>query len=285
MKKGFELRVRQALEAVPLPEGVRPQVGIILGSGLGAIVERFEGTEIPYDRIPGLPVPTVAGHRGLLKVGPAAAVCAGRFHYYEGHELEEVTLTVFLLHGLGARTLIVTNAAGGINRRYRPGELVLLRDHLNLLAASPLRGPALAGGARFPDLSEAYSPRLRAVAREAAGRRLREGVYAALPGPAYETPAEIRMLRRLGADLVGMSTVPEVIAARALGMEVLGVSCVTNMAAGILPQPLSHQEVIETGRKAEPALERLLLGVVRQLGRDARPRQDAQPRQNADGGP
>ncbi len=266
MKEGFDLRVRRAVEAVSLPDGVRPAVGIILGSGLGAIVDRFEGREVPYGDIPGLPVPTVAGHRGLLKVGPAAAVCAGRFHYYEGHDLEDVALTVFLLHGLGVRTLIVTNAAGGIDRRYHPGELVLIRDHLNLMAASPLRGPVLPPtGTRFPDLSAAYSARLRAVAREAAGRRLREGVYAALPGPAYETPAEIRMLRRLGADLVGMSTVPEVIAARALGMEVLGVSCVTNMAAGILPQPLSHAEVIETGRRAEPALEGLLLGVVQRL--------------------
>ncbi len=275
MREGFDLRVRRAVEAVAGLDGGRlaaedrPRVGVILGSGLGSVVERFEGKAVPYSDIPGFPLPTVAGHRGLLKLGRRTAVCAGRFHYYEGRELEEVVIPVFLLHGLGARILIVTNAAGGINRRYRPGELVLIADHLNLLAASPLRGPLLPStGTRFPDMSEAYSRRLRALARAVAGGRMREGVYAALPGPSYETPAEIRMLRRMGADLVGMSTVPEVIAARALGMEVLGISCVTNMAAGILPRPLTHAEVIETGRRAEPALERLLLGVVERLAAD-----------------
>ena len=267
MRSGFTERVEAAYAALPAAARERqPSVGIILGSGLGEFARRVHGTAVPFASIPGLPKPTVEGHGGVLTVGRDVAVLAGRVHYYEGHEADEVVLPVFVLHRLGVRTLVVTNAAGGINRAYSPGDLVLISDHLNLAGYNPLRGPDPGPGPRFPDLSDAYSPRLREMARMAAGARIAEGVYAALAGPSYETPAEIRMLAALGADLVGMSTVPEVITARSLGIEVLGVSCVTNMAAGILAQPLSHAEVIERGREAAPRFARLLGETVRLLG-------------------
>jgi purine-nucleoside phosphorylase len=267
MRSAYQARVEAAYAA--LPAGARerrPAVGVVLGSGLGAFAERVRGVAVGYEAIPGLPRPTVAGHGGVLTVGRDVAVMAGRVHYYEGHEPDDVVLPVFLLARLGVRTLVVTNAAGGINRAYAPGDLVLIRDHLNLQGVNPLRGPDHGPGPRFPDMSAAYSPRLRALAREAAGSPLAEGVYAALAGPCYETPAEIQMLAALGADLVGMSTVPEVIAARSLGLEVLGVSCVTNMAAGILEQPLDHAEVTARGREAAPRFARLLAGTLRALG-------------------
>ncbi len=243
-----------------------PSYGVILGSGLSGIAERVPGSEVPYSQIEGFPNPTVSGHRGVLKLGEHTALLAGRFHLYEGHPLDNIVLPVFLLWGLGVRTLIVTNAAGGIARHFRPGDLVLIADHLNLLGANPLSGPNDDDlGERFPDMSHAYSPELRATARRAAGRDLAEGVYAALPGPSYETPAEVRMLERLGADMVGMSTVPEVIAARYLGLSVLGISCITNMAAGVIDQPLSHAEVIETGKRAEHEMSDLILRILELL--------------------
>ena len=267
MRHGFTERVDAAFAA--LPAGMRecrPSIGIILGSGLGDFARRVRGAAVALASIPGMPKPTVEGHGGVLTVGRDVAVLAGRVHYYEGHEGDDVVMPVFLLHRLGVRTLVVTNAAGGINRSYSPGDLVLISDHLNLAAFNPLRGPDAGPGPRFPDMSAAYSPRLRALAREAAGSPIAEGVYAVLAGPTYETPAEIRKLATLGADLVGMSTVPEVIAAGSLGLEVLGVSCVTNMAAGILAQPLAHAEVIERGREAAPRFARLLCETVRLLG-------------------
>jgi purine-nucleoside phosphorylase len=267
MKSGFTQRVEAAFAS--LPAGVRehrPPIGIILGSGLGGFASHVRGTAVTLASIPGMPRPTVEGHGGVLTVGRGIAVLAGRVHFYEGNEGDDVVMPVFLLHRLGVRTLVVTNAAGGINRSYSPGDLVLIADHMNLAGFNPLRGPDTGPGPRFPDMSAAYSPRLRAVAREAAGTPIAEGVYAALAGPCYETPAEIRMLAALGADLVGMSTVPEVIAAASLGVEVLGISCVTNMAAGILPQPLAHAEVIERGREAAPRFARLLSETVRLLG-------------------
>jgi purine-nucleoside phosphorylase len=194
---------------------------------------------------------------------------AGRFHFYEGWSMDDIVLPVFLLHALGVRILIVTNAAGGIRDSYTPGELVLISDHINLMGANPLRGPNPDGfGPRFPDMTESYSRRLRRLAGEvAAGRgiELQEGVYAAFGGPNYETPAEIRMARAMGADLVGMSTVPEVIAARYLGIEVLGLSMVTNMAAGITDKPLSHQEVVETAARVAPWLSALLQGILERI--------------------
>lgn len=267
MRSGFSERVGAAFASLPAEARERrPSLGIVLGSGLGDFARRARGIAVPFAAIEGFPKPTVAGHGGMLTVGRDVAVQAGRVHYYEGHEGDDVVLPVFLLHRLGVRTLVVTNAAGGINRAYAPGDLVLIRDHLNLAGFNPLRGPDRGSGPRFPDMSEAYSPRLRELARRAAGTTLAEGVYAALSGPSYETPAEIRMLAALGADLVGMSTVPEVIAARSLGIEVLGVSCVTNLAAGILEQPLDHAEVLERGREAAPRFARLLGEVVRLLG-------------------
>ena len=273
MQANFAQRVEAAVRSLPLRPEEAPSVGLILGSGLGAFVDSLEGRQIPYGQIAGYPQPTVEGHRGLLKLARGCAVLSGRFHYYEGVSLDDVVLPVFLLRRLGAATLIVTNAAGGIRRSFSPGELVLIRDHINLMGVHPLRGPNPAGfGPRFPDMSEAYPRELRLAAQEAARQSgvaaggLAEGVYAAFPGPTYETPAEVEMAERLGADLVGMSTVPEVIAANYLGMKVLGISCVTNMAAGILPRPLAHAEVVETGRRAMPVFTRLLRAVLERLG-------------------
>jgi purine-nucleoside phosphorylase len=198
-------------------------------------------------------------------IGSSVAVMAGRIHYYEGHAIQDVVLPVFLLHRLGVRTLVVTNAAGSLNRTYSVGELVLIRDHINLMGVNPLRGPNPGQGPRFPDMSGAYDPGLRALARKVSEAPLQEGVYAGLSGPSYETPAEIRMLAAIGADLVGMSTVPEVIAASYLGIRVLGISCVTNMAAGMLPQPLNHAEVIQAGREAGPRFVGLLSSILNRL--------------------
>ncbi len=267
MQANFAQRVETAVRSLPLGAEEAPSVGLILGSGLGDFAEAIAGREIPYQRIAGYPQPTVEGHRGVLKLGRNCAVLSGRFHYYEGVSMDDVVLPVFLLHRLGVRDLVVTNAAGGIRRSYRPGDLVLIRDHLNLMGVHPLRGPNPPGyGPRFPDMSEAYCRSLRAVAQEAAGAGLAEGVYAAFSGPSYETPAEVRLAELLGADLVGMSTVPEVIAANYLGLRVLGISCVTNMAAGVLEKPLQHAEVVETGGRAMPALTRLLQAVMERLG-------------------
>jgi purine-nucleoside phosphorylase len=269
MQENFPKRVEEAAGAVMSVHSSRPQVGLILGSGLGSFLRSVDGTDVPYGRIPGFPVPTVEGHAGTLRLAESVAVMAGRFHYYEGWSMDDIVLPVFLLHAIGVRTLIVTNAAGGIKDSYSAGELVLIRDHINLLGANPLRGPNPEGfGPRFPDMTESYSARLRALAREVAaeaGRDLQEGVYAAFAGPTYETPAEVRMAKTMGADLVGMSTVPDVIAARYLGMEVMGISMVTNMAAGILDKPLSHQEVMETAATAAPRLSALLHGVLARL--------------------
>lgn len=242
----------------------RPEIGLILGSGLGVLAEAMkDATAIPYRDIPHFPVSTVEGHAGELVVGEAAGrpvvLMNGRFHLYEGHPVQAVAFPVHVMKALGVRTLVVTNAAGGVNTAFSPGDLMLIEDHLNLTGQNPLVGPNDERiGPRFPDMSEAYSARLRELARATAeelGLRLVSGVYAGLLGPSYETPAEIRMLRTLGADAVGMSTVGEVIAARHAGLEVLGISCISNMAAGILPQPLSHREVLET---AERVKERFL---------------------------
>ena len=248
----------------------RPGIAVILGSGLGEFASRVQGTVVPFADLPGFPRPTVAGHAGLFKIGKQVAVMAGRIHYYEGHPMGDVVLPVFLLHRMGVRTLIVTNAAGGVNTSYAPGDLVLIRDHVNLMGVNPLRGPNPEGfGPRFPDMTTAYTPKLRALAQSVSAAPLAEGVYAAFPGPSYETPAEIRMLAAIGVDLVGMSTVPEVIAAAYLGMRVLGISCVTNMAAGILPQPLDHAEVIARGKEAGPRFMRLLTDVIDRLARES----------------
>ncbi len=244
----------QASAAVRAANGVTPAVGVVLGSGLGAFADTLGSlVKVPYSRIPGMPVPGVVGHAGNLclgEVGGAAVACLqGRVHAYEGLPLERIVFAARLLAELGCRAVLLTNAAGGIRADLTPGSLMLITDHINLMGRNPLVGPNDPVGPRFPDMSEAYDPALRAAAHDAAqatGAELAEGVYAALLGPTYETPAEIRMLRTIGADAVGMSTVPEVIALRHRGVGVGAVSCITNLAAGIGDAPLDHSEVEET---------------------------------------
>jgi purine-nucleoside phosphorylase len=248
-----------------------PGIAVVLGSGLGDLADRLaDSLVIPCAEIPHFPSPTVHGHRGNLIVGTLGSTrivaLQGRYHYYEGHDLEAVTFPVRVLRAIGVQTLILTAASGGINPDYRTGDLVCLSDHLNLIGANPLRGPNDDRlGPRFPDMTRVYSPDLRKLAAEQAaalGLPLREGVYAALPGPSYETPAEIRMLRTLGADVVGMSTVPEAIVARHSGLEVLAFALVTNAAAGITGATITHEEVIEAGREAGHRLGNLIEAIV-----------------------
>ncbi len=255
----------------------RPTVGLILGSGLGSFADKLGGaTKIPFEEIPGFPTSTIVGHAGNLvygQGGDSATVqvlaMQGRVHYYEGHDIQRVAFPARVLIAAGCKILIVTNAAGGVDATLTPGEIVILRDHLNLLPVSPLRGVNDESiGPRFPDMSEVYDPKLRVIAGQAGaelGSKMREGVYAALPGPAYETPAEVKMLRLLGADLVGMSTVPEAIVAMHMGARVLGLSCVTNLAAGITSQKLSHTEVTETAARVRDSFERLLARILAKL--------------------
>lgn len=234
---------------------VQPEIGLILGSGLGVLAEEIENPiKIPYDEIPGFPVSTVEGHAGQLVIGTLQGkqviTMQGRFHYYEGYSLERVTFPVRVMKELGVKSVIVTNAAGGINETFTPGDLMIITDHINNFGDNPLIGPNdPAEGVRFPDMSTAYSKTLVKLAKDVAREleiEIKEGVYVGNTGPSYETPAEIKMLRTLGGDAVGMSTVPEVIVARHSNLEVLGISCISNMAAGILDQPLTHDEVIET---------------------------------------
>jgi purine-nucleoside phosphorylase len=250
-----------------------PVAAIVLGSGLGGLVDRIERpVRIAYADVPGFPGSTVAGHAGVVIAGTLAGkfvvALAGRFHLYEGHPARLAAFPARVMHALGARTLIVSNAAGGVNRLWQPGDLMLIRDHINLMFQNPLIGAEEPGDARFPDMSDPYDPALCAVARSVAraqGVVLREGVYAAVAGPAYETKAEIRMLGLLGADAVGMSTVPEVIAARAIGMKVVGFSCITNLASGLSDQAISHAEVLETTDRVAASFQRLVTGVVERL--------------------
>jgi purine-nucleoside phosphorylase len=241
----------------------RPRVAVILGSGLGAFADELSARDVfPYTEIPGWPVSTAIGHAGRLVVGGLGdlevAVMQGRVHLYEGYSPSHVVFGVRVLGRFGVRALVITNAAGGINLGYERGGLVLVSDHINVQGVNPLWGPNDDSlGPRFPDMSEAYSKRYREIAHIVAARlgiRLGEGVYAGVLGPSYETPAEIRALRALGADLVGMSTVPEVIAANHMGLKVLAISCVTNMAAGILPRKLDHEEVLATGHQVRDTL-------------------------------
>ncbi len=248
---------------------------VVLGSGLGVFADSLQNAEaIDYKDIPHFHASTVAGHAGKLVVGEAApgltiACMQGRFHFYEGHSMQTVVFPVRVLRQLGAEFLIVTNAAGGINANFKPGTLMLIEDHINLMGDNPLKGANVDFlGPRFPDMSEAYSLRLRQIAKDAAAKQafdLKQGVYAALSGPTYETPAEIRMLKTLGADAVGMSTVPEVIAANHMGMPALGISCITNPAAGISPHKLSHQEVMETAERVRGEFVALLQGILNEI--------------------
>jgi purine-nucleoside phosphorylase len=251
----------EAAGAVRARTAQAPVLGVILGSGLGAWAETLEGAvAVPYAEIPHMPVSTVQGHAGRLWVGRSKGVTVaclqGRVHMYEGHAPERVVFGARLLARLGARAMLITNAAGGLSPSFSPGDLMLIRDHLNLMFKNPLVGPNEAAlGPRFPDMTHAYDPALGDATRAAAvdlGIRLHEGVYAGLLGPTYETPAEIRMLRTLGADAVGMSTVPEAIALRHMRVPVTGISCITNLAAGISPHELSHAEVEEAANQAKP---------------------------------
>ena len=258
---------------------LRPKIGLVLGSGLGAFADALtDAVRVPYSDIPNFPQSTAIGHAGRMVVGNAGQVSVaamqGRVHLYEGYSSQEVTLPIRVFGRMGIRAVILTNAAGGIDRGYSQGALVLIRDHINLQGSNPLVGPNDDRfGLRFPDMTHAYAKEYRALAREEAAKLnidLHEGVYAALLGPSYETPAEIEYLHRIGSDLVGMSTVAEVIAARHMGIKVLAISCVTNMAAGILDQPLSHVEVMETGERVKSTFEALLRAVLPRIAEDVR---------------
>ena len=252
----------------------RAEIAVILGSGLGGYVDALEDAKsLSYEDVPGFPASTVPGHAGRWWVGTLHGkrvyMMQGRFHSYEGYDLQTVTLPIRVMKKLGVQTLIVTNAAGGVNTAFLPGDLMLITDFINLSGKNPLTGPNLDEfGPRFPDMCHAYDVRLQKLAREAAdemGIRLQKGVYCWMNGPTFESPAEIRMARVLGADAVGMSTVPETIVARHCGMDVLGLSCITNMAAGILDQPLNHEEVMETGNRVKDTFRKLVDGVIRLL--------------------
>jgi purine-nucleoside phosphorylase len=264
---------RSAAEAVRSRIRVQPRVGIILGSGLGGIASVIDRpARIPYAEVPGFPSATVVGHVGELIAGtlggtPVIAL-SGRFHMYEGHDASLAGFSARVLHALGATTLVVSNAAGGTRATLQPGTIMLLTDHLNLMFRNPLIGSLEQGDVRFPDMSEPYDVELRSLAHRVAreqGMTLAEGVYCGLLGPSYETRAEVRMLAKLGADAIGMSTVPEVIVARALGMRVLGFSCVTNLACGLAAAPITHEEVLETTARVAAQLQQLVRGIVAKL--------------------
>jgi purine-nucleoside phosphorylase len=269
---GAEARV--AADAVRAHIGGRmPTIAIILGSGLGSLVHALEdAVTVPFKDVPGFPSATVLGHQGALIAGSLdgrdVLALAGRFHMYEGHDARLAAFPVRVLHALGARTLFVSNAAGGVRRTLRPGDLMLIRDHINFMFRNPLMGAAEPNEHRFPDMSDPYDSTLCALALDVAREQsvpLSEGVYCGLLGPTYETPAEVRMLSLLGADAIGMSTVPEVLTARALEMRVLGVSCITNLACGLSAAPISHAEVIETTTLVAEKFQRLVRGIVARL--------------------
>jgi purine-nucleoside phosphorylase len=267
-------RAEHAARVIRAQYAGEARVGLILGSGLGAFADDLEdAVAVSYEEIPGFARSTVEGHAGRLVVGKIAGtplvVLQGRFHYYEGYTLEEVTFPVRVLGLLGVKALILTNAAGGLNNSFTQGALMLISDHLNLMGVNPLRGANDARfGPRFPDMSDVYEREFQEIAiteAHATKLELKRGIYAALTGPSYETPAEIRMLRSLGADAVGMSTVPEAIVARHMGIKVLGVSCITNMAAGVLDRPIDHAEVIETGEQVRATFSELLRRTIPKL--------------------
>lgn len=270
----YKMKIEAVADQIREKTSHRPKVGLVLGSGLGTLADELEkAVIIPYNQLDYFPVSTVEGHKGRLVLGYLEGTCViamqGRFHYYEGYTMEEVTLPIRVMKALGVETLLVTNAAGGINPSFNPGDLMLITDHLNQQGTNPLIGPNDAAlGVRFLDMSQAYDPSLRDLARRVAmeqGISLREGVYVGVTGPSYETPAEIRMFQIMGADAVGMSTVPEVTVARHGEMRVLGISCISNMAAGILPEPLSHEEVVATANRVKEAFSRLVKGIVREI--------------------
>ena len=271
----LEQQVTEAIKAIKAQVDINPELGLILGSGLGFLADHFEdAVSIPYQEIPHFPLSTIVGHEGSLVVGHLEGIrcicMKGRVHYYEGYPMARLAFPVYVMRGLGIHTLLVTNAAGGVNPEFNVGDIMLIEDHLNLLGDNPLRGPNLDHfGPRFPDMSYGYRKDLMTLWERAAEARdltLRKGVYAAMLGPSYETPAEIRMLHRMGADAVGMSTVPEVITANHCGVRVTGLSLITNKAAGILDQPLTHEEVKEAAEQAKASLAPLVREVISLLG-------------------
>ena len=276
-RAGDFARAERAAKFIRSKTKLRPKIALVLGSGLGAFADELTGaTKIPYEKIPGFPRSTAVGHAGRLVIGQVAGVnvaaMQGRVHFYEGYSAREVVFPMRVLGRLGVRAAILTNAAGGIDLGYKQGVLVVIRDHINLQGTNPLIGPNDERfGPRFPDMTRAYWKPYREIALTEAkrlGLELHEGVYAALSGPSYETPAEIRYLRTIGADLAGMSTVPETIVASHMGIRVLGISCVTNMAAGILDQPINHAEVMETGERVKTQFIALLRAVIPRIAAD-----------------
>ena len=266
--------IDKAVAQVRKRSKLQPTVGVVLGSGLGNVVKAIDvETEIAYADIPGAKASTVLGHSGKMILGRVGnvpvVVLSGRMHFYEGYEMREVTLLARVIGRLGIKKLVVTNAAGGVNTSFKPGDLMLISDHINMMGVNPLRGPNIEElGPRFNDMSEAYPESLRNLAKDVAranGIKLQEGVYLALSGPTFETPAEIRAFRTLGADAVGMSTVPEVIVMSHMNIPCLGISCITNMAAGILKQKLGHEEVMETTARVEKQFTQLIVGVLERL--------------------
>lgn len=267
-------QMEEAAAAIRARVPFQPELGIVLGSGLGALADHIERVGVvPYTEIPHFPRATVPGHAGELVLGwlegKRVAALRGRVHVYEGYTMQEVVFPVRVLWALGCRTLLVSNAAGGLNREWRAGDLMVISDHINFQGTNPLIGPNDDRlGPRFPDMSQAYDPQLIELAERCALEEripLRKGVYVAVTGPSYETPAELRMLRALGADAVGMSTVPEVIAARHLGMRVLGITAITDMATGEVVQPVTHEEVLRVARELEPRFVRLVRRIVREM--------------------
>ena len=267
-------RVEETASHIRSRCGAPPDTAVVLGSGLGDFADLLtDAVASPYGDLPHWPPSTVVGHSGRLVIGSLGprrvAAMAGRAHFYEGHDLATVAFPIRVMGRLGVRQVILTNAAGGINTAFAQGALMIIDDHINLLGSNPLIGPNDDRfGARFPDMTDVYSPRLRRIADEAAvaaGVPVTHGIYVATPGPSYETPAEIRFFRSIGADVVGMSTVPEAIAARHMGLEVLGISCITNMAAGVLPGPLNHEEVLETTRRVRGSFLALLEAILARL--------------------
>lgn len=274
MRKDLIYKINEAKDYILKKIEHTPEIALILGSGLGDMAEEAENKEIiDYSEIPNFPVSTVQGHKGRLVFGTMrgkrVVFMQGRFHYYEGYSMDEVVFPIWVFKALGVKKLIVTNAAGGVNTNFRPGDLMLIKDHINYTNNNPLIGPNIETlGPRFPDMSEAYSKKLMDVVRACAaenGIELQEGTYIYMTGPSYETPAEIRACRILGADAVGMSTVPEVVAANHCGIETAGISCITNMAAGILEQPLNHKEVMETADRVREKFSKLIRSVVEKI--------------------
>ncbi len=267
-------QIKKIADIIDKKINIKPDIGLILGSGLGVLAEEIENSVyINYSDLPHFPVSTVKGHKGRFVTGKLEnkkiIAMQGRFHHYEGYNFKEIVLPVRVMKLLGIKKLIITNAAGGINLNFEPGNFMLITDHINLMGGNPLRGKNIAEfGPRFPDMTEAYSKKLTTLAGKAAAERgivIKKGIYAALGGPNYETPAEIRFLRTIGADAIGMSTVPEVITARHMQIEVLGISCITNMAAGVLPEPLNHEEVMEIAERAKPEFIELVRSVLNKI--------------------